>query len=451
VRLGLLAVVGVAILSVPSVLSEYRLRSAVARLDRDDPGWRIEEIEAARDAVADGENSARVVVATQALLPSDSTSPGGDLADGLAAWPVNERLRPEDYGRLCNSLGEWDAALTGARKLADLPNGRHRLVYKKPYAISLVTTHLDACRQVTKLLRLETVRRADEGDPDGALVDCRAMVNAGRSIGDEPLGISQLWRMACVEFACGTLERVLAQGEPSPAELLPMQRLLETEDAFPDYWHIARGERAGYHDTMTHIESGDLPLKHFTGLNTRPGADLLQRLWKPSFKTDHANNLPFLTRFVEVTRLPLHEQAAAEAALNAEITSIRRSSSVPNLAPALGQQGERGRRKHAYLRSAIVCLAAERHRRQHGAWPAAAADLVPNELSAVPADPYDGQPIRLHPVADGIVVYSVGPDMVDDGGKPSPGKPWKVSGKDCGYRLWDPDRRGRPPTGGANR
>jgi len=60
----------------------------------------------------------------------------------------------------------------------------------------------------------------------------------------------------------------------------------------------------------------------------------------------------------------------------------------------------------------------------------------------VPADPFDGKPLRLGHLPDGLVIYSVGPDKTDDGGKidrSHPGAP----GTDLGFQLWDPDRRGK--------
>jgi hypothetical protein len=39
-------------------------------------------------------------------------------------------------------------------------------------------------------------------------------------------------------------------------------------------------------------------------------------------------------------------------------------------------------------------------------------------MPQVPLDPFTGQPLKLKPTAYGVVVYSVGPDGVDDGGQP---------------------------------
>jgi hypothetical protein len=94
-------------------------------------------------------------------------------------------------------------------------------------------------------------------------------------------------------------------------------------------------------------------------------------------------------------------------------------------------------------------LAAERYRRTHGRWPGSLDDLVPGLLSQVPTDPYDGNPLRYRRLADGVVIYAVGPDGHDDGGKlDRTGFALRQGGEskgvDLGVRLWDPDRRRRP-------
>jgi len=38
----------------------------------------------------------------------------------------------------------------------------------------------------------------------------------------------------------------------------------------------------------------------------------------------------------------------------------------------------------------------------------------------MPLDPFDGAPLRYKPLAKGYVVYSIGPDGHDDGGKEPP-------------------------------
>ena len=50
-------------------------------------------------------------------------------------------------------------------------------------------------------------------------------------------------------------------------------------------------------------------------------------------------------------------------------------------------------------------------------WPANLAELTPEYLPAVPLDRYDGQPLRYRVVAGRPLIYSVGADRHDDGGR----------------------------------
>lgn len=72
-------------------------------------------------------------------------------------------------------------------------------------------------------------------------------------------------------------------------------------------------------------------------------------------------------------------------------------------------------------------LAVERYRLARGALPETLRDLVPTYIPDVPSDPFDGKPLRYKRLERGYVIYSVGPDGNDDGGKEPPpavkGKP----------------------------
>ena len=45
-------------------------------------------------------------------------------------------------------------------------------------------------------------------------------------------------------------------------------------------------------------------------------------------------------------------------------------------------------------------------------------ELATKYLSHVPQDPFSGQPLIYHAQGTNRLLYSVGPDGVDDGGKP---------------------------------
>ena len=77
---------------------------------------------------------------------------------------------------------------------------------------------------------------------------------------------------------------------------------------------------------------------------------------------------------------------------------------------------DRAARAQARLEAAHIALAATRYHLENGKLPTKPDELVPAFLDEIPIDPFDGQPMRYKPTADGAVVYSVGPNRVDDGG-----------------------------------
>jgi hypothetical protein len=428
------------------------LQEALAALDRDEPGWRLKDIEAARADIPEEENSARRVVALTKLLPKVSTRPPngwppGEFSDLFKNLPPAERLDEAQAPRLRSELDKVRLALELARTLERFTAGRHRVQYKRNVMDTLVEDQ-QRTRNVTWLLYYDAMQCAQEGDSKGALRACRAALNAARSLGDEPLCISQLVRTACVVVACQGVERVLAQVEPGSDDLAETQRPLENEDTFNGLLVSLRGERALMHELFEALESGDVPVGNLAG------SGQARRSWSDGFlgwpirdnvRAEHPQYLALMTRRIEEAELPFDLHAGAERAFDADLESLPREAILSRLfLKAMTKLGEPERRKHAHLRCLTAALAAERYRREHGAWPESLDKLVPAQLTAVPLDPFDGRPLRYRRTEDGVMIYSVGHDGIDDGGNLDREHP-KQPGVDVGCRLWDVPHRRRPP------
>ncbi len=65
----------------------------------------------------------------------------------------------------------------------------------------------------------------------------------------------------------------------------------------------------------------------------------------------------------------------------------------------------------------LAAIALELHRRRHGTWPATLAELTPRLLPTVPLDRYDGQALKYRVVDGRPILYSIGVDRDDDGGR----------------------------------
>jgi hypothetical protein len=441
----------------------WRLREAVAEADRLDPaGWRLEQLEAQRAVLPDDRNAAAAVIAAGPLLPRsgwppwefpDPMGPPDALKESFDALAPPQLLAAPQAAALERELKPVAPALAAARRLADLPEGRYPITYTPDYITTLIPHQQDA-RVVATLLKYDAMRRAQDRDLDGALESCRALVNAGRSIGDEPMTVSQLVRLACRATAVQALERTLAQGQPSEAALLTTQRLLEKEEAEPLELIAARGERAGMDRLLQALQSGQVPLSRqdlqLTAAFSGPGsgaAPTTAESWilhaPGNIESQRAAMLRCLTQYVEIAKLPAEQQPPRIAQLEATLKD--QPVLVRVFCPAMGKIAASCQRSRAQLRCAAAATAAERYRLAQNRWPDSPDALVSaGYLSAVPTDPYDGKPLRWRRLDDGVVIYSIGPDGEDNGGKLDRNNP-TAAGTDLGFRLWDVSRHRQPP------
>jgi hypothetical protein len=433
------------------------LSKAIAQAEREDPGWQLSDLEARRTAVPDERNGALQAMKARALAPAplpgqiqaeeaDPTTAGAatqTLAEKLEELGPDEPLSSQQAARLRAELARAADALAEARKLADMPEGRYPLTYTPDLVSTVVCAQQP--REAAHLLKLDAFLRIHDGQSDDALFSARAAFNAGRSIGDEPVLISQLVRLACRNMALACLERALAQGQPSEEAMIEFQQALLEEDSVPVLLIGARGERAGLHRLMEALESGQASVRMTRRLAKGGGQKLPDHatdiVAEHSLVSVHAWILRWLNDFVEAAKLPPWERRK-----RLEELDRRLKEEAPFLArellPSYLKPAETDLRESARLRCALVALAAERYRRAKGEWPVKLADLEARELDQVPLDPYDGQPLRYRRLADGVAIYSLGPDGEDHDGavgakSPSPGS------ANYGFRLWDVERRTR--------
>jgi hypothetical protein len=87
------------------------------------------------------------------------------------------------------------------------------------------------------------------------------------------------------------------------------------------------------------------------------------------------------------------------------------------MSPRFGRNMFRDSRALALLRLNELQLAAQAYVMDKGQPPAQLADLVTEYIAQIPPDPFTGEPLRATMRNNTLVIYSVGPDGFDDGGR----------------------------------
>jgi hypothetical protein len=448
--------------------AEAGLLDAIAEADRNDPGWRLQDLESNRRQMPDEENIGLVVMAAKKAMP-----PGWPFWDYFTSQQLEDspaskqlqysfnnlkpqnQLSAEQIKALRDETKRADAAIQEAMKALNMSWGRFPITYGTGVGIiGTMLPHTQDTRNMAHLLGAAADLKAQEGDPDGALAACRAIIKNARAVSDEPFFISTLVRIAVRSVARSKLERVLAQGEPSEAALAQMQSLMEEDLQDNLLLTGARGERAVGDGIMADLQTAPLKARQLIGMTSGTGVSImsldgLRMLIPGAMKSNRMAMLKFNNQLVEIAKRPVDEQF--EEFKNVDASAVKLPPIARLIVPALVKVANASLRDIAQMRCAIVMVAAERYRRAEGHLPASIADLVPKYLAAVPLDPFDGKPLKMRPFPEGLIYYSLGESQTDVGGKLEAGEGETNRTVNYGYRIWDVKHRRQPPAKPATR
>jgi len=416
------------------------LHAVVARLDAVDPGWRLGDLASRREEGPGEADPARIVGEAAAKL--GGRWPAGEVEDAwrrLRDLDETKRLDDATADALRAELGARGESLAVARRVAAGDPGHPRWKLATEYA-DVDLFDAEAARQVARLLGADAAAAAQDGDPDRALRSCRAVFGVARSLGERPSTALQLLRTSIDSDGAAAVRRVLAQGEPSAGTLEPLQRLILEERGEPRLRHALRGERAWRVEMIRWVGSLDCiayprgeRVRAIDGLS-RPldSAGLLARQVIAA--------LDWYDELIAIASRPEPEWIGRLAAWESRLAEVGRSPFAPFTAglPLLLRSDERSvflaeLRLRAELGATALLIAAERHRQATGAWPVSLDDIDEAILPEAPLDPFSGEAYRMQHRDGQLRIYSVGPNLRDEGG----------AYDDAGAVGYDPALRGR--------
>jgi hypothetical protein len=277
------------------------------------------------------------------------------------------------------------------------------------------------------LLGLEAVLYADDGDGQEATLSAISGFGIARSFVHEPLAISQLVRCGCQNAAISTVEQVLNRVELTDKQLSELAECVHQSESISDISIAFVGERCIGIDFFNNPG-----IMNPSNVRINPIFSLYKAVGMA--ESDAVIYLDLMDGYMKCIRLPLHERRKAADAVGVEFQSISKAHVLLRvIMPSLSGVITQDLRTIAHLRTAEVALAVQRYRLKTDKLPDKLADLVPAYLKSVPKDPFDGNELRYKRLEVGFVVYSIGEDLSDDGGKEKPtgkknrGESWDVT------------------------
>jgi hypothetical protein len=287
--------------------------------------------------------------------------------------------------------------------------------------LDILIPELPQLRHGATLLSYDALARATRGDSRGAVDDVAAIFGIARHV-HYPLLIDVVTAVAIEKTGAAALEDVLTLAPPKPGDL---DRLKAAGgEPFRQQYRRALGmEEAWGLAAFSMVATGmaqNSPDINAVGLDALGAALLDTPLYRVFFlEEDLASYRRHMRSFRSFTALPGPAELDALEKVEDTIRATRGGGILAGTILPASIRGTLASLDGDATRDLVrLAVAATAHKAKHGQYPAKLRDLVPEFIPEVPLDPFDGRPIRLRRADGLLVLYSIGQDRKDDGGRP---------------------------------
>lgn len=402
------------------------------------------------DTVADADNAALTLRAAAASV--DENSPAVRAFDEILHEyredPVRPPLTEDEVKRMRDLLAANPAALAGASKAVTQPGVDWKLNFSTPMVLSLLPD-LNPQRRLAQVLGAAALVAHHDGNDAEALRRVREMLFISRAVDRQPTLVSHLVAIGISALAThhltliapeltvstdGSAEGGAGGGRAATPEQVRelIAELLDDRPIHEGRKRALRGERVMQLDAATALAYGKIPLDQLSGSPSdgrtpeqrRRAAKVSGYAIKPIALNDALIMIRYATGLVESGEADdLHALRAKLPRFPMEVKENHVMHLVASmLLPSLDRAIEQDFRNLATRQTAATALAVRWYALEHdGQLPGRLEDLVPKYLPKVPVDPMaaGGKPLG-YVAGERPIVYSVGENGRDDGGKEPP-------------------------------
>ncbi len=267
--------------------------------------------------------------------------------------------------------------------------------------------------QSIRLLGIDADLKAEEGRIEEAIKKIRQGMRFLQKTMDEPVLITTLVAIANMKHLLFSLNHITCGRNPDPETL----RLLIL-DLDPNFWRQKfirgiQGERVFFLENALEVLDGNRDI-----FNANLGESLFFWFIRPLTK---AETLWGLKKFDEIESraiLPYYQTKAFWTQYDQEINVIPWYRYISkNLLAHFSSILLKEAALEAVMGAGQIGMACKIYKRREGHFPEDASALVPDTLDELPVDPFTGKPYVYKLEEDGFIVYSLGSNEKDDGGK----------------------------------
>ena len=432
--LVLCVMVGLLVLSVRSYFN-HELQTQVAAIKA--KGQPVTMAELLGPKIADSENAAIIYERAISKLKNAPTfrDTGDKTTDSeseiISDFFSNEKhsTRPEIMGKARQLIQSRKEVFTLLDQATSLPKSRFSVNWNGP---SLpIMPQLPQLREFARLCSVRAILCAKDGQMDQAVHSIDVCLKIGESQSDEPSDINQLVRYAIYDMSVGGLRRVLNYGDLNYQQAEHLFQTLSRIDLDTGYTNALEGDRIGMMRDWSLFKNGYMSA--YSDKDDMSSSDITTEPSPPSLRQALKWRL---LDFVYANVVWQGDEAIYLARIGKQIDGAKlsykemKSHGLLDTSPifpgyAVMSKGDlyfRPRfnmvrfRFKGQVSSDMISLALLAYKSRFGSYPQKLDDIKTRLGWTLPKDPYSGNDFFYKVEKNGFVVYSVGPNMKDDGG-----------------------------------
>jgi hypothetical protein len=261
--------------------------------------------------------------------------------------------------------------------------------------------------------------------------DIRTAHRLARLLGQDSTMVGRMLAAGYEQSTCRVQQLGIASGKLPPQQMRQMlDELTQMGDLPSSVECVDNGERFIGLDALQALAraSDEGRAELFNGLFNSNNPEAIFRFWPIDYDKCMGNlNRGYDDLIVALQKPTYAERLQALDFVDLKLELVRRdgpvrmmlSSDWPSmmLLPGMNRAIERTESTNMQGRLTQLSLALELFKSEHGNYPSSLTELVPSYLAAVPIDSFSCKPLMYQRSEKGYSLYSVGPNMNDDGGK----------------------------------
>jgi len=264
--------------------------------------------------------------------------------------------------------------------------------------------------QGTRLLGVDAVIKADDGNVEEAIEQCMATRRLLKMYLQEPFLINYLVATACMKQVAVCLNKIVSERK---IETNLLTKILREWDSSPWQEGLAWSFKS---ERIFGLESALLFLNGEYEKDFFQGGKLYYWVFRPVYKSEIIwlmENYDLMLKAAEMPYYSSRDSIELEERINSTPWYyIMSRLFLPNAIPVLFKRAT----LEAMFETARVGMACKIYKNTHGDFPEDLAELAPEILEKIPVDPFTGHPLIYKKQESGIMIYSVGSNLKDDGG-----------------------------------